>query len=291
MKTRLAIFVFTLLLLPFAGAWLGDTGWDSTVSDDASALAATSVAALALACLLLLSNLGVVLRTGNNPFQLQRRYFLTVGGASAVLGWLLVYLNQYTASAASGLSFAPAQLLFSTLLFALLAPAVLSLRGFLGSFAGMLRRLARGPAVPALADDTLVFLLSPLVIAGLLGGATWPEKLFWLFWLAPLLLLVSLQLLWQESTVFAGLKYGDWGRVVHAALSGLIVCNLAVYSYTAVGGSLSLNLPAWVCQSGYTLFGLLVMQLGDTLAESWRGKSRGEIFKRKPFPIPVTTRK
>lgn len=291
MKTRLAIFVFTLLLLPFAGAWLGDTEWQTPQLAGANDLAATSVAALALACLLLLSNLGVVLRTGNNPLQLQRRYFLAVGGASAVLGWLLVYLNQYTNSVSTGLSFAPAQLLFSTVLFALLAPAVLSLRAFFGSFAGMLRRLARGPAMPTLADDTLVFLLSPLVIAGLLGGAAWPEKLFWLFWLAPLLLLAILQLMWQESTVFAGLKHGDWGRLVHAALSGLIVCNLAVYSYTAVGGNLSLNLPAWICQSGYALFGLLVMQLGDTLAESWRGKSRGEIFKRKPFPIPVTTRK
>jgi len=290
-KTRLAIFAFTLLLLPFAGAWLGDTGWDSTVSDDASALAATSVAALALACLLLLSNLGVVLRTGNNPLQLQRRYFLAVAGASAVLGWLLVYLNQYTASAASGLSFAPAQLLFSTLLFALLAPTALSLRAFFGSFAGMLRRLARGPVLPMLADDTLVFLLSPLAIAGLLGGAAWPEQLSWLLWLAPLLLLGTLQLLWQESTIFAGLKYGDWGRVVHVALSGLIVCNLAVWSYDYAGGNFNLYLPGWLAQLGYALFGLLALQLGDVVAENWRGKSRGEIFKRKPFPIPVTTRK
>jgi uncharacterized membrane protein len=290
-KTRLAIFVCTLLLLPFAGAWLGDIGRDSAANNDASALAATSVAALALLCLLLLSNLGVVLRTGNNPLQLQRRYFLAVGGASAVLGWLLVYLNQFTASAASGLAFEPLQVLFSTLLFALLAPAVLSLRAFFGSFTGMLRRLARGPALPMLPDDTLVFLLSPMVIAGLLGGAAWPEILAWLLWLSPLLLLVALQLMWQESTIFAGLKYGDWGRVTHAALAGLIACNLAVYSYTAAGGEFNLQAPVWLSQCGYALFGLLALQLGDVVAESWRGKSRSEVFKRKPFPIPVTTRK
>ena len=291
MKIRLAIFVFTLLLLPFAGAWLGNTDWDNTVGDEANALAATSVTALALMCLLLLSNLGVVLRTGNNPLQLQRRFFRTLGGASAVLGWLLTYLNQYANSVSAGQSIAPAQLFFSTLLFAAFAPTILSVRGFLGSFAGMLRKLARGPALPMLPNDTLVFLLSPPVIAGLLGGAVWPEKLFWLLWLSPLLLLVILQLLWEESTVFAGLKYGDWGRIIHAALAGLIVCNLAVWSYDSAGGDFTLHISGWLAQIGYALFGLLTLQLGDIVAELWRGKSRGEIFKRKPFPIPVTTRK
>lgn len=291
MKTRLAIFVATLLLLPFAGAWLADAGWDAAPATDAHALAATSASALALACLLLLGNLGVVLRTGNNPLQMQRRYFLAVAGASAVLGWLLVYLNQYMASSSSGLSFDAAQLLFSTLLFALLAPAVLSIRAFLGSFAGMLRHLARGPALPALADDSLIFLMSPLIIAGLIGGAAWPDNLAWLLWLSPLMLLVILQLMWHESTVFSGLKSGDWGRIVHAALAGLIVCNLAVWSYVFAGADFTVQMPVWMSQCGYALFGLLALQLGDVIAESWRGKSRGEIFKRKPFPIPVTSRK
>ncbi|MDD3883817.1 MAG: hypothetical protein PHW66_02675 [Gallionella sp.] len=291
MKTRLAIFIVTLLLLPFAGAWLAGAEWEPLPTGDANALAATSVAALATACLLLLGNLGVVWRTGNNPLQTQRRYFLTVGAASAALGWLLVYLNQYATGLSSGQHFNIAQGLFSTLLFALLAPAVLSLRAFLGTFTGMLRRLARAPALPLLADDMLIFLLSPVVIVGLLGGAAWPEILSPLFWLGPLLLLVVLQLMWQESTIFAGLKYGDWGRLVHAALAGLIVCNLAVWSYAFAGGDLTPRLPAGFNQAGYALFGLLILQLSDVIAENWRGKSRSEVFKRKPFPIPVSARK
>ena len=155
----------------------------------------------------------------------------------------------------------------------------------------MLRLLARAPALPLLADDALIFLLSPVVIVGLLGGSAWPEILFTLFWLAPLLLLVVLQLMWQENTVFAGLKYGDWERIVHAALAGLIVCNLAIWSYALAGGDLTPRLPAGFNQAGYALFGLLILQLSDVIAENWRGKSRGAVFKQKPFPIPVTTRK
>ena len=43
----------------------------------------------------------------------------------AVLGWLLTYLNQYANSVSAGQSIAPAQLFFSTLLFAALAPTIL----------------------------------------------------------------------------------------------------------------------------------------------------------------------
>jgi hypothetical protein len=44
-------------------------------------------------------------------------------------------------------------------------------------------------------------------------------------------------------------------------------------------------------QLGYALFGLLSLQLGDVIAEHWRGRPRGEVFKRKSFPIRVVTQK
>jgi hypothetical protein len=121
---------------------------------------------------------------------------------------------------------------------------------------------------------------------GLLAGVAWPAQLFWLFWVAPLLLLVALQLLWHESTVFSALKSGDWGRVVCASLAGMAVGNLAVISYQAAGGSMVINLPSpLLAQLGYALFGLLCLQLGDIIAENWRGKQRPG--KKRKFPIPV----
>lgn len=293
MKTRLTIFAAALLLLPYAGLLLSGKDWSELGAgalSSADATAATVVIVLALLCALLLSNLVVTLRTGSNPLKVQRNYFIAVGGASAVLGWLLAYLNYYAASWATAQENSFVQIVLDTLLFALLAPTVLSLRALLGSFAGLLRSLARGPAVPAPSAETQAFILAPLAMVGLIGAAAWPSQLSWLLWLTPLLLLVALQLLWHESTVFSGLKSGDWGRVACAALSGLAVGNFAVYGYQAAGGEL-LVLQPLLAQPCYILFGLLCLQLGDVIAEQWRGKTRFELFKRKPFPIPVNTKK
>jgi hypothetical protein len=293
MKIRLAIFVLALMLLPLAGLLLSGRTWDElfVALSPSDATAATLVTALALLCALLFSNFVVTLRTRSNPLKVQRNYFLATAFASAALGWLLAYLNVYAASWATAQENSLAQIVLDTLLFALLAPAVLSLRALLGSFAGLLRSLARGPAIPAPSAETQAFILVPLTAAGLIGGAAWPVQLSWLMWLSPLLLLAALQLLWHESTVFSGLKSGDWGRVICAALAGLVVGNLAVFGYRAAGGELLVELPLLLEQSGYALFGLLCLQLGDVIAEQWRGKTRFELFKRKPFPIPVNTRK
>lgn len=293
MKTRLGIFVSALLLLPLAGLLLGGHEWGDlggNAQPAAGDVAATAVALFALLCYALLINFAVGLRTGNSPFGRQRGYFLAMAVAGAALGWLLFYLNGFVA----GRQGHPAtQILSGTLIFALLAPSVLATRALLGSFPGLLKRLARGISLPAPDSETLVFALIPLAVLGLLGGAAWPAQLFWLLWAAPLLLLLALQLLWGESTVFSGLKSGDWGRVTCAALSGLMVCNLAATSYHAAGGKLIFNLPGPLsAQPGYALFGLLCLQLGDVVAENWRGKQRGELFRqKKKFPIPVVVKK
>ena len=295
MKTRLGIFAAALLLLPFAGLLLGGGEWDglSVAALPANGeIAATVLIALALLCCLLLANLIVTLRTGNNPLKVQRNYFLAVGLAGSALGWLLVYLNRYAASWSTAQDGAFVQILLDSALFALATPAVLSIRALLGSFGGLLKRLAQGISIPAPSPETAAFGLIPPVVLGLLGGAAWPAQLFWLMWLAPLLLLVALQLLWNESTIFSGLKYGDWGRVTCAALAGLIVGNLAVSGYRAAGGGLFFNLPnPLFAQLGFALFGLLCLQLGDIIAEQWRGKTRAQVSGRKPFPIPVNVKK
>jgi len=294
MKIRLALFVSALLLLPFAGLLLSGGQWEELSAQGSAALnlAPTAAALLSVLCLTLLTNFWVAKRSGNNPFKLQRNYFLAIAAASSVLGWLLLYLNHYTASWLTEGVFDAAGALMQTLLFALLAPAVLSTRALLGSFGGLLKQLSHSLALPTPAADTAAFILLPLALLGLVGGAAWPTSLFWLLWAAPLLLLVALQLLWHESTIFAGIARGDWGRIVCAALSGLVIGNFAVFVYTSAGGSLIVQLPnAAFAQLGYALFGLLCLQLGDTLAELWRGKTRAQVFKKKTFPIPVVVKK
>lgn len=296
MKTRLAIFITALLLLPLAGLGLSGHEWRELASNmlpAAGSITATMITLLIVLGYTLLINFAVKLRSGNSPFVRQPGYFLAMSATSAVLGWLCTYLNYFVASWSPIPVGSTLQILLTTALFALLAPAVLITRALLGSFPGWLERLARGIALPAPDSQTGAFTLIPLAVLGLLGGAAWPAQLFWLLWAAPLLLLLALQLLWHESTLFSGLKSGDWGRVICSALSGLMVGNLSVISYQAAGGTLLINMPnPLFVQLGYVLFGLLCLQLGDVIAENWRGKQRHELFRqKKKFPIPVVVKK
>jgi hypothetical protein len=231
--------------------------------------------------------------TGNNTLSLQQNFYWSMVGASAALGWLLVYLNSYLASWTPQTAPALVQILLFTPLFALLAPAVLITRAALGALPNLLKHLAAGIPIPAPRTETQVLVLILFSVLGLLPSAAWADALFWLSWAAPLLLLVALQGLWNESTVFAGLPTGDWGRVICGSLSGIVVGNFAVILYQRNGGILDIHLPHPLFnQLGFILFGLLILQLGDVIAEFWRGKQRNDLFKpKKKFPIPVVVEK
>lgn len=282
MKTRLLAFIATLLLLPPAGFLLGSHEWNElAVGGTQNHLAATTLTLLALVCYTLLSGLLVKLRTGNNPLVAQRNYFVAMAAVGATMCWLLVYLNMFAASWASMQENTIWQIALDTLLFALPVPAVLVTRALLGSFRNLLKTLARGPALAVPRGETTALAFASIAAFGLLGGAALQQS--WLLWMSPLFLLLALQLLWHESTIFDVLREGDWGRLICAALSGLIVGNLGVTIYDAAGG-----MPdGESAQFGYLMFGLLCLQLGDVIAEQWRGKTRAQVFKKKPFPIPV----
>lgn len=292
MKIRLGIFVASLLLLPAAGYALSGAEWSDLLVNTAAgdnSIAATLRTTMMLLFYSLLLNHTVKRLTGNAPFDAQRSYFIGVSVASAVLCWLLSYLNLFVASWTvqqdNGLL---VQILLYTPLYALLAPAVLVTRALLGSFPGLLKALTCRLTFPAANGETLARVLLAIAALGLLGGAALPAKLAFLLWLAPLLLLMAMQLLWHESTIFSRIKSGDWGRVICTALSGIAIGNLAVISYQA-NASLTLNLSSTLyAQAGFALFGLLCLQLGDVIAENWRGKSRTSHFQqKKKFPIPV----
>lgn len=290
MKTRLAIFIAALLLLPLAGLYLSGENLSHLANHTAIkgdfSIPATLHSSITLLIYTLLVNHIIKRITGNGPLDSQRRYYIAVSIASALLGWLLSYLNIFVASwTVQHNNSALVQLLVYSPAFALLAPAVLLTRALLATFPGLLRSLAFSFTLPEISRETGVRLLLPIALLGLLGGAAWPKELYFLLWSAPLLLLITMQLMWHESTIFSGLKSGDFGRIVCTALSSILVCNIAAISYQA-NAYLQLNLPnMWMVQAGFILFGLLCLQLGDVIAENWRGKP-----KLREFPIPVVTK-
>lgn len=293
MKIRLSLFVSTLLLLPFAGLLLSGGQWDelgTPTGIHASILPLIAVLLTLLAYLLLL-NFMLKARSGHAPLTMQRDYFAAMALAGSVLGWLLLYLNHYVTTWLSLAEFDFVNALLLTLVFATLLPAVLLTRAWLGSFPGLLKRFAHLHTLPAPRNDTATFVLIAWVLLLLMSCTAWPAYISGLLWLAPLFLLCALQLLWNESTVFAGVPHGDWGRVVCTALAGIVVGDLALGAYLFAGGELQ-HLPnLFLMQLGFAVFGLTCLQLGDVIAEQWRGKTRAQVFKKKSFPIPVVVKK
>ncbi len=303
MKTRLAIFVAAILLLPFAGLLLSGNSWETlqSLAPEAAGALPALLAALLLSAYVGLINKLTQLRGGINLITQQRSYFAFLALASCALGWLLGYLDHYAGSWLTPDTSLLPTLLADSWLFATLMPAVLGTRALLATFPGLLRRLGKGPSLAGANPGSAAAWLLLVAVIGLMGGAAWPDHLYWLMWISPLPLMIALQLMWSESTIFSGIRYGDWGRVALAALSGLLVGCLALLIYEAAGGRLLVHLYELQCCEiagvplaaffGFALFGLICLQLGDVLAENWRGKKRSELIKKKPFPIPVVVKR
>ena len=255
-KTRLAISMLALLLLPLAGIFLSGATWHdlsiNTQTEDGSIPATLRTSIMLLVYVLLLSHL--VKRLSGKIQHLAR-----LGIASALTCWLLSYLNLFVSSwTVPQNHMFILQLLLYTPLFALLAPAVLVTRDLFACFPGITKSLAFHFKLPSLPRETLLRILIVVTILGLAGGAAWPEQLFWLFWIAPLALLIIIQ--WHSS----GLQSGSIGT----ALSGIFIGNIAVISYQS-NAYLQINLPnMMVAQAGLALFGLLCWQLNKLVDNS-----------------------
>jgi hypothetical protein len=61
-----------------------------------------------------------------------------------------------------------------------------------------------------------------LACAGLIGIGTWPQALFPIVWVAPLLLITALQILSGKETIFSRLTEGDATSLWLAAVAALV---------------------------------------------------------------------
>lgn len=151
-------------------------------------------------------------------------WFLALFPASAGFWWLFEHLNSFVASwYYSGIEassdwdyFMQATLPFSTVL-----PAVASTWAWLKSFPRLdAMRLPALRGHPALAWLALAAGSLALACIGI-----WPERLFSMLWLAPLLILCGLQQLLAGATLFGFVRLGDWRPLMQPALAAL-ACGL-----------------------------------------------------------------
>jgi hypothetical protein len=290
MNTRLIAFALALLFLPPLALSLAGMEWDAAQPIAGALWLPALCSAIALVALSLLLDHLTFRRSSNSLWRSQRSYLAWCGVAGILLGMLLGYLNLFAESWATPAANAAA-LLLAALGGMLLLPTVLVARQWLAGLPGLIRLSTRRFALPAVPAEAAAKTMLFAALLGLMLGPIHSHELGWLLWLSPLLLLVALQLLWNESTVFSGLTQGDWSRVLLGGFSGFLVCGVALAAYRLAGGALYLPSGTLPLLVSFAEFGLLALQLGDIVAEHWRGKPRGEVFKKKPFPVSVVSKK
>ncbi len=172
-------------------------------------------------------------RAGHCPLLDDTRRYLALFPASALFWWLFEYLNRfvqnwyYTGIDTLG---AAEYVLWSTLAFSTVLPAVAATRTLLGTWPRLTAGLqaARPVRLPAGAGACLL----ALAVAGLAVLAVWPDWTFPLVWLAPLALFGALEARAGMHTPFAPVAGGDWREVWSWALAAL-VCGIAWETWNA----------------------------------------------------------
>ena len=150
-------------------------------------------------------------------------FFLLLFPASAAFWWFFEYLNRFVQNwYYTGVDFSPlAYFFYATLPFSTVLPAVLGTREWMllsprldTRFKSYLSLRVHHPKI----ISTVMLWVSG---AGLAGIGIWPDFLFPLLWVSPLLIIVSLQALMGERHVLSGIALGDWRLVVSSALAAL----------------------------------------------------------------------
>ncbi|MBN1106781.1 MAG: hypothetical protein JXL84_25485 [Deltaproteobacteria bacterium] len=163
-------------------------------------------------------------RTGRCPLLDRTVSYLLLFPASALFWWFFEYLNRFVQNwYYVGGTFEPREYFwYATLAFSTVLPAftatrewILSFPWFTGKFSDF---LTLAPSRPKLLAALALTISAP----GLAGLGIWPDFLFSLLWMSPLLILVSLQALFGEPHVFSPLREGDWGLLVSSAIAALL---------------------------------------------------------------------
>ena len=164
-------------------------------------------------------------RTGHCMLTDRPGYTLRLFAVSAAFWWFFEYLNRFVQNwyyVEVG-QLTPLQyLLFATLPFSTVLPAVLGTYEFLDSF----------PRLTAGLTEFLPLRVSRPRLAGALALATFcmglaclpllPEYLFPMLWVSPLFIIVGFQAATGRRTIFARVSHGDWRELCLLALSALV---------------------------------------------------------------------
>ncbi len=227
-------------------------------------------------------------RTGQCMLTHRTRYFLMLFPLSALLWWSFEYLNRFSGNwHYVGISEFSAwrYFVFSTLPFSTVLPAVLGTTEWLTTFsrvsAGLDNFVRLRLPRSRLFAGTLIG-LSALLLSAM---SMWPRFMYPVVWLAPVMLIVGLQIAIGTRGVLKRMERGDWRQAWCAALACLIcgvfwemwnAYSLAHWEYTIPYTQRFhiFEMPA-LGYAGYLPFGLVcvfwvqtILDTADTLTEN-----------------------
>lgn len=164
-------------------------------------------------------------RRGSSLLRTRPRFFLALFPLSGLFWWYFEYLNRFVQNwhylGGENIS-ATEYVVHASICFSTVLPAVLSTHELLATssrlnnaFTGWLRI-----ALPGREGVGLSLLAGAVLSLSLL--AVFPDYLFPLVWISPLLCIVGLQLITGQPSLFSGVKQGDWRQIVLPALAALI---------------------------------------------------------------------
>ena len=164
-------------------------------------------------------------QTGHCLMTHDTRFFLVLFALSAAFWWFFEYLNRFVQNwyYVGCDHFTPLQyFVMATLPFSTVLPAVLSTEEWLACHPGCHAGLDRFHPLRRSPSSRGGVLLLAASSAGLLLIGVFPNQLYPLVWVAPLLLLVALNRVTHRPPFFPELEQGDWRRVFRFALASLI---------------------------------------------------------------------
>lgn len=167
-------------------------------------------------------------RTGRCILMERPGFFLGLFPASAAFWWCFEYLNRFVQNwyYVGAQDLTPWEyVLHATIPFSTVLPAVLSTMELLASVPHLRAGLDQLPSVRWPRPIGTGWALLMVAGAGLAGIGIWPDRLFPLVWVAPLLLITAIQMITGEETIFSRLGHGD-GRSLWLAAIAALICGL-----------------------------------------------------------------
>jgi hypothetical protein len=151
-------------------------------------------------------------------------FFLLLFPLSAAFWWFFEYLNRFVQNwYYVGTDFSAwAYFWYATLAFMTVLPAVLSTRELLLSVAWIKAAFGRFHPVRWSGFKPISVAALLMAVVGLAGIGVWPNYLFPLLWLSPLLIIICLQALTKRPHILLEMAEGNWSGAVAASLAALL---------------------------------------------------------------------